>query len=89
MYLPLGLPIKALSAEQIATRVDLPKGEIEFIAKVNRDQLTFNEEELPVWAEDAGKEERSTIPSPALGTMGFAGEGEIARPTFRAVSRAA
>lgn len=37
-------------ADEIAQKVDLPKGEIEFIAKVNREQLMFNEESLPEWA---------------------------------------
>lgn len=38
------------SVEQIAAQVDLPSGEIDFIAKVNRDSLSFREEELPAWA---------------------------------------
>jgi hypothetical protein len=40
------------SVEQIAGQVDLPTGELEFIAKVNRDSLSFREEELPVWARE-------------------------------------
>lgn len=38
------------AVDQIAAQVDLPIGEIEFIAKVNRDSLSFREEELPAWA---------------------------------------
>jgi hypothetical protein len=38
------------SVDEIASKVELPKGEIEFIAKVNRDRLMFNEETLPEWA---------------------------------------
>jgi hypothetical protein len=38
------------SVEQIAAQVDLPIGEIEFIAKVNRESLSFREDELPAWA---------------------------------------
>lgn len=41
---------RGLSVEEIAAQVDLPKGEIEFIAKVNRERLMFNEEDLPEWA---------------------------------------
>lgn len=41
---------QGLSPEEISKQVDLPKGEIEFIAKVNRDQLMFNEDQLPEWA---------------------------------------
>lgn len=36
--------------EEISREVDLSIGEIEFIAKVNRDQLQFSEEDLPAWA---------------------------------------
>ena len=43
---------QGLSVDEIAEKVDLPKGEVEFIAKVNRDQLLFNEEQLPAWAKE-------------------------------------
>jgi hypothetical protein len=36
--------------DDIAAQVDLSRGEIEFIAKVNREQLQFSEEDLPEWA---------------------------------------
>lgn len=36
----------------IAREVDLPMGEIEFIAKVNQDSLSFREEDLPAWARE-------------------------------------
>lgn len=45
------------NADEIASRVDLPKGEIEFIAKVNRERLMFNEEQLPWWAKSNGHSE--------------------------------
>ena len=38
---------------EIAEQVDLPVGEIEFIAKVNKDQLMFDQEALPEWAREA------------------------------------
>jgi hypothetical protein len=38
------------SIEEIMVEVDLPRSEVEFIAKVNRDQLMFSEEHLPDWA---------------------------------------
>ncbi|MCB0341660.1 MAG: DUF2802 domain-containing protein [Pseudobdellovibrionaceae bacterium] len=38
------------SIEEIMEEVDLPRGEIEFIAKVNRDELMFDKEMLPQWA---------------------------------------
>lgn len=40
------------SPQEIAQEVDLPMGEIEFIAKVNRDQLMFSEDQLPEWARE-------------------------------------
>jgi hypothetical protein len=44
---------QGLSVDEIALQVsDLSRGEIEFIAKVNRDQLQFCEESLPEWAND-------------------------------------
>jgi hypothetical protein len=40
------------SVEEIMQEVDLPQAEVEFIAKVNRDELTFSEEHLPEWAKE-------------------------------------
>lgn len=40
------------SIDEIAAQVDLSRGEIEFIAKVNREQLQFSEEDLPAWAKE-------------------------------------
>jgi hypothetical protein len=55
---------QGLSVDEIASQVDLPKGEIEFIAKVNRDQLMFNEEQLPMWAKDGTA---AATDAPAIG----------------------
>ncbi len=41
-----------VSVEDIARDVDLPMGEIEFIAKVNQESLSFREEDLPAWARE-------------------------------------
>lgn len=43
---------QGLSADEIASQVDLSRGEIEFIAKVNKDQLMFCEDSLPEWANE-------------------------------------
>ena len=40
---------QGMTVEEIARQVDLAVGEIEFIAKVNRDQLMFCEDSLPEW----------------------------------------
>ena len=41
---------KGSSIEEIATQVDLPREQIEFIAKVNKKQLMFDVSQLPEWA---------------------------------------
>ncbi len=41
-----------VSVAEIAREVDLPISEIEFIAKVNQDNLSFREDELPAWARE-------------------------------------
>ena len=38
------------SLDEIALEVDLPRSEIEMIAKVNRDELVFSDQKLPEWA---------------------------------------
>lgn len=43
---------QGLSIDEISQQVDLSHGEIEFIAKVNKDQLMFCEESLPEWAQE-------------------------------------
>ncbi|MGE0634431.1 MAG: hypothetical protein AB7O96_18590, partial [Pseudobdellovibrionaceae bacterium] len=40
---------QGMAIEEIARQVDLSRGELEFICKVNRDQLMFSEEQLPSW----------------------------------------
>lgn len=39
------------SIEDVMEKVDLPREQIEFIAKVNKEQLRFNAEDLPEWAQ--------------------------------------
>jgi hypothetical protein len=41
-----------VSVADISKEVDLPLGEIEFIAKVNQENLSFREEDLPAWARE-------------------------------------
>jgi hypothetical protein len=50
-----------VSVADIAREVDLPLGEIEFIAKVNQDSLSFREEELPAWARDPNSLDQNNI----------------------------
>lgn len=48
---------QGMSVHEIAAQVDLSLGEIEMIAKVNKDQLMFCEESLPEWAQASTKPE--------------------------------
>jgi mannose/fructose/N-acetylgalactosamine-specific phosphotransferase system component IIB len=41
---------RGIDLNQIAAQVDLPREQIEFIAKVNRTQLMFDVDQLPEWA---------------------------------------
>ena len=43
---------RGVSADDIHRETKLPMNEIDFIVKVNRDQLTFREEDLPDWARE-------------------------------------
>ena len=51
---------QGMSVDEIASEVDLSRGEIEFIAKVNRDQLMFCEDSLPEWANEEAQEEATS-----------------------------
>ncbi|MBC86534.1 MAG: hypothetical protein CL677_05080 [Bdellovibrionaceae bacterium] len=41
---------KGKTVDEIVDIVGLPKGEVEFISKVNRKELVFDEDQLPAWA---------------------------------------
>lgn len=49
------------SLQSIQTQVDLPAGELELIHKVNKEQLTFSEEQLPAWAEKHPLEQKEEL----------------------------
>lgn len=46
--------------EEIQSNVDLTPAEIDFIIKVNREQLMFSEEDLPAWAQAEESSKNST-----------------------------
>ncbi|MGZ3772800.1 MAG: DUF2802 domain-containing protein [Pseudobdellovibrionaceae bacterium] len=53
---------QGLSVDEIAAQIsDLSRGEIEFIAKVNRDQLMFCEESLPEWIQNEEPHEAHAV----------------------------
>jgi hypothetical protein len=43
---------QGFTVDEIMSKVDLPRGEVDFISKVNREQLSFREEDLPAWAKE-------------------------------------
>lgn len=43
---------QGLTVEEIASQIDIPESELEFIVKVNKNKLMFAEEHLPDWALD-------------------------------------
>jgi transposase len=48
---------KGMSIDEIAERVDISRGELEMIVKVNKDRLMFSEDSLPAWAKEEESEE--------------------------------
>ncbi len=44
---------RGMSADQIREEIDLPSGELDFIVKINRNQLMFADDDLPAWAHAA------------------------------------
>jgi hypothetical protein len=59
-----------MSIEDISLRVDLPRGELDFIASVNRDRLMFNEDSLPEWAKTAMADESAAGTDSGAGASG-------------------
>ncbi len=66
-----------MSTEEISETVHLPREQIELIAKFNRDQLMFDESQLPQWAT---REVDGGSPSFAMNDMDFAGGLETTKP---------
>jgi hypothetical protein len=54
------------TVEEIAREVDLSMGEIEFIAKVNKDELQFSIEDLPDWATEEINLKHQPAPEPSI-----------------------
>lgn len=44
---------QGLSVDEIAAKIDIPRSELEFIVKVNKNKLMFSEKHLPDWAQEA------------------------------------
>ena len=55
---------KGATADNISETLDIPKSEAEFIAKVNRDRLMFDEDQLPEWAKQEILRSSTDAPQP-------------------------
>ncbi len=60
---------KGATVEEIAEEIDLPLSEIELIAKLNKDNLVFDDDSLPEWAKE--EEQLSTAPEIEIYTPDF------------------
>lgn len=63
---------QGLTPEEISAQVDLTIGEIEFIAKVNRNELQFDSESLPGWAHGPNITEGKKTLDPSMRANSFA-----------------
>jgi hypothetical protein len=59
--------------DEILRLVDLPREQVELIAKFNREQLMFDENALPEWARNAGTPDAGGSAYSSLGKMDFLG----------------
>jgi hypothetical protein len=66
------------NVEEIAAQVDLPREQVELIAKFNRDQLMFDEQALPAWAIQP-----EPPPANPAGAIDFLNSLEVGKPDLR------
>ncbi len=52
---------QGMSVDEIAEKIDIPRSELEFIVKVNKNKLMFSEEHLPEWVQEPQAEAQPTI----------------------------
>lgn len=53
---------QGMTVDELVERLDIPRSELEFIAKVNKNKLMFSEEHLPEWIEDQEVEKAAVRP---------------------------
>jgi len=74
------------SVESIAQQVSMPREQLELIAKFNREQLMFDESQLPEWAAHA-PEAQGNNGDFALGDIDFVGNLDKPRPDFQQLAK--
>lgn len=74
-----------LSIEEISNQVHLPREQVELIAKFNRDQLMFDETQLPEWA--SRPEDQTQDPGFALNQIDFVNNLEPRKDSFAEMNR--
>lgn len=62
------LAYKGKSVDEISKEIDLPRGELDLIVKLNSKQLMFNEDSLPEWLKQRQKqeEEKKILQAPQI-----------------------
>lgn len=73
-----------MSVEEITQAVHLPREQVELIAKFNRDQLMFDESQLPEWASREGSDTPTNF---AMSEMDFVSGLEPNRPDLAHVAK--
>lgn len=53
---------QGMSVDELAERIDIPRSELEFIAKVNKNKLMFSEDHLPEWIQEQEVEQPAIRP---------------------------
>jgi hypothetical protein len=78
-----------LAVEEICKQVNLPREQVELIAKFNRDQLMFDESALPEWAAKAAEPEETSVKQSGFGLndVDFVSNQEIPKPDFDGIAR--
>ncbi len=64
--------------EEVIREIDITRGEAELIVAMNKDQLTFNQNTLPLWVqpEKAAAPQASTVGAEFLKALKFGSQGE-------------
>jgi len=70
---------QGMTVDELAERIDIPRSELEFIAKVNKNKLMFSEDHLPDWIQE------QEVEQPAVRPRDFSAVFET--PTVNAVAQ--
>ena len=77
------------TVDQIAQKIQMPREQLELIAKFNREQLMFDESQLPEWAAKAAAKDSTRDSNKDFGSMGdmdFVGGLDKPPPDFKTLT---